>query len=93
MKTILRVNWRVRKDGGLVQSTDARYDKGRSGWDQTHVVHATTTYRVPGTHWNNFGDKVTSGWMLSNIIGFSTGTPYSLVTGSTMPMRAGEVLW
>jgi outer membrane receptor protein involved in Fe transport len=68
-----------------------RRNYGESDFDQTHVMTANWQYDIPGlTSGHKLVSGVTSGWQVSGVGSFSTGTPLS-ITGTSLVMAVDTV--
>jgi hypothetical protein len=67
-----------RFDGSFVNSYNLAATRASSNFDQRHLLHISYVYDLPGLNTNGFTKTALSGWQLSGITLFETGTPFSI---------------
>ena len=79
-----------RYDTNFVNSYDVAASRASSSFDQRHMLNVGYVYDLP--FFNKRTGLVHStlgGWQWSGIVGFSTGTPFTVTNGSTFGDNAG----
>ncbi len=67
----------------LVDSNDRRRDYAPSGFNPAHTFVLSYLWELPAVRrWGWFGKQAVSGWQLSGITRFDTGTPLTITAGS-----------
>ena len=79
----------------LLDNNNPSLEKSRSPYDITHVFKANYVYELPygpGKRWhgNRVMNMVAGGWALSGIWSYSSGSPYSIISGLGTLNRAGR---
>ena len=79
-----------------LDSRNLRLDRGRSNFDQRHVVTASGLYELPfghnrkwGTGWSRVTNAVLGGWQFSSTVQAYSGQPMTITT-SNVDIQAGE---
>jgi len=71
-----------RGDSGLVNSYDIASNRASSTFDQRHTLSLGWVWDVPIFKNPGWTNKVLGGWQYSGIMGFQTGTPFSVLVNN-----------
>ncbi len=61
--------------------TDPQYDKGPADFDRRHVINVTSILLIPAPITNHFAKAVLGGWEHTAIFNFTSGYPFSVLSG------------
>ena len=82
--------------GGALDARNLRLERGRSNFDQRHVVTASGLYELPfgrdrkwGSGWSGVTNAVLGGWQFSSTVQAYHGQPMTITT-SNVDVQAGE---
>jgi hypothetical protein len=83
--TFSRSNDTLSSDGGLVEHDPRRPDNnfGPSDFDRTHRLTTNFVLEVPGWGREGLVRAITTGWMVSGIFTYQSGTPFSVIGNPT----------
>ena len=78
-----------RFDGNFVDSYNFRSNRSSSSLDQRHILNVSYIYDLPSLERPQMIFKLLSGWQLSGITTFQTGTPFSVTNSTAFGDNAG----
>jgi hypothetical protein len=78
-----------RYNGDFVNSYDPSSNRASSNFDQRHMLNIGYVYDVPVFKEAGLRRTILGGWQWSGIVGFSTGTPFTVTNGTTFGDNAG----
>jgi len=78
-----------RFDNNFVDSYNLHSNRASSNYDQRHILNISYVYDVPALKESGAISKIASGWQLSGITTFQTGTPFSVVNAANFFDNAG----
>jgi len=78
-----------RYDGNFVNSYDPSASRASSSFDQRHLLNVGYVYDLPFFRKAGLSHALIGGWQYSGIVGFSTGSPFSVTNGANFPDNAG----
>lgn len=78
-------------DGGTAQDpvNPIAPEYARSDFNQKHLLRVNGVWNLPQFEKLGLAKYVAGGWTVSGILGYSSGTPFSLTTGSAAPWLGG----
>jgi len=78
-------------DGGTAQNPASPIlgEYARSDFNQKHLLRVNGVWNLPKFENLGVAKYVVGGWMLSGIVAYSSGTPFSVNTGSSAPWLGG----
>jgi hypothetical protein len=71
---------------------DNRTERGPSDFDVKHFFNLSAVYELPFLRGNSFVDKAFGGWMVSSIVTWRTGFPFTPVVGGCTSTPGGPSL-
>jgi hypothetical protein len=73
----------------FIDNANPQFDRTRSEFDITHVLGSTFTYELPFGHGkmllggaNGLVDRVVGGWKIASIVGWQSGNPFAILSGT-----------
>jgi hypothetical protein len=78
-----------RYDGNFVNSYDPSASRASSSFDQRHLLNVAWVYDLPFFKGSGAKHALLGGWQWSGIMGYSTGSPFSVTNGASFPDNAG----
>ena len=70
-----------RQDTNLVNAYDFRANRASSNFDQRHIFNFSYVWDLPFFKGSGLTNKLLGGWEYSGIVGFSTGSPFTVTAG------------
>ena len=78
-----------RGDSNFVDSYNFRSNRASGNYDQRHILNVGSIYDLPSYKGSGISAFFLSGWQLSGIATFQTGTPFSVINGANFGDNAG----
>ena len=78
-----------RFDSNFVDSYNPKATRASSNFDQRHILNVSYLYNLPFFRNPGAAHVALGGWQVSGLIGFQTGTPFSVVNGTDFADAAG----